>query len=408
MRAYTYRARNMTGRIIEGTPDADDERAAYQQLSEEHLVPISIHLAAEKKTSFLEHFFSGRVKDEDLIVFSRQLSAMLKAGIPILRSLDILRDQTETPAFKEVLTQVSNSLTGGSRLSEALAEFPKVFSPEYVNIVISGETGGDLVQALSNIAVWMERELEMKTAIKSALRYPIMVIIALIAAAILMIVFVIPRFTVFFEKYTATLPLPTRILIAVNNIFQNYWFIVLIIIVLAGAAVFFLLRIKHIRIKYDKMKFSLKIIGPIYTRIMISRFARIFSMLIHSGIPALRGMEVAAEVVTNTYFKELLLKVKQSIQHGGTIADGFLNDMPIFPPMVTNLIAVGEKTGTLDTMLDQVVDFYDMEIKYTLRNLTTMIEPIITLVVGVGVLFLALAILLPIWNMSQVMTSQVK
>ena len=408
MRTYTYRARNMTGRIVEGTINAADENAVYQQLSEEHLVPIAIKLAAEKKTDLMARFFPGGVKDEDLIVFSRQLSTMLKAGIPILQSFDILRNQTEKPAFKDVLTKVSNSLTGGSRLSEALAEFPRVFSPEYVNIVISGETGGDLVQALSNIAIWMERDLEMKTSIKSALRYPVMVIIALIAAAILMIMFVIPRFAVFFEKYTTALPLPTRILIAINNIFQHYWFLLLIIVLLAVAAVFFLLRVKHIRLKYDKMKFHLKLIGPIYTKIMISRFARIFSMLVHSGIPALRGMEVAAEVVANTYFKELLLKVKQSIQDGGTIADGFFNNMPIFPPMVTNLIAVGEKTGSLDTMLEQVVDFYDMEIKYTLRNLTTMIEPIITLVIACGVLFLALAILLPIWNMSQAMTSQMK
>lgn len=401
-----YRARNMSGRVVEGTINAVDDRGVYQQLSAERLVPISIQPAAAKKTGLTARFFSGRIKDEDLIIFSRQLGAMLKAGIPILQSFDILRAQTEKPAFKEVLTQVSRSLTGGSRLSEALAEFPRVFSPEYINIVISGETGGDLVQALANIAVWMERELEIKTAIKSALRYPVMVMIALIAAAILMIMFVVPRFAVFFEKYTAALPLPTRILIAVNNVFQAYWPAFLIVIAAAAAAAVYLLRIKPIRLKYDQMKFHLKIIGPLYTKIMISRFARIFSMLVRNGIPALKGMEVASEVIANTYFKELLLKVKQSVQDGGTIADGFFNDMPVFPPMVTNLIAVGEKTGSLDDMLEQVVDFYDMEIKYTLKNLTTMIEPIITLVIAGGVLFLALAILLPVWNMSQAMTGQ--
>ncbi len=170
MKAYTYRARNMTGRIVEGTIHAANENAVYRQLSEEHLTPVAIQPAAEKKTGLMARFFPGGVKDEDLIVFSRQLSAMLKAGIPILQSLDILRNQAEKPAFKDVLTKVSSSVTGGSRLSEALSEFPRVFSPEYVNIVISGETGGDLVQALLNIAVWMERELEMKTSIKTALR----------------------------------------------------------------------------------------------------------------------------------------------------------------------------------------------------------------------------------------------
>jgi len=398
----------MTGRIVEGTVRANNSNEVYQQLSEERLVPISIQAEAEKKIGVLAGLLFNRIRDEDLIVFSRQLSTMLKAGIPILQAFDILRNQTEKAAFKEVLTGVSRSLTGGARLSEALTEYPQAFSREYINIVISGETGGDLVQALASIAVWMERELEMQTAIKSALRYPVMVIIALIAAAVLMIMFVIPRFALFFAQSTVALPLPTRILIATNNIFQHYWLAVLIIAVLAAAAGFFLLRVKHIRRQYDKMKFHLKLVGPVYTKIMISRFARVFSMLVRNGIPALKALEVSAEVVANTYFKELLLKVKQSIQDGGTIADGFFNDVPVCPPMVSNLIAVGEKTGSLDDMLEQVVEFYDMEVKYTLKNLTTMIEPIITLVIGAGVLFLALAILLPIWNMSQVLTSQMR
>lgn len=408
MKNYSYRARNMSGRIVEGTIDAADIKEVYAQLTEERLIPINIQPVKEKKADPLGRLFSSGVKTEDLIVFTRQLSAMLKGGIPVLQSFDILRDQTEKPAFKDILAKICISLTGGSRLSEALAEFPRVFSPEYVNIVISGETGGDLVQALANIAVWIERELEVGNAIKSALRYPIMVIIALIAAAIMMVTFVIPRFAVFFAQHTATLPLPTRIMLAANNIFQHYWPVLLVMLVLTVGAVFFLLQVRHIRLKYDEMKFRLRIIGPLYTKIMISRFARIFSMLIRNGIPVLKALDVAAEVVTNTYFRELLLKVKQSIQDGGTIADAFSGNMPVFPPMVTNLIAVGEKTGSLDDMLEQVVGFYNMEINYSLKNLTSMIEPVITLFIAAGVLFLALAVLLPVWNMSQVMTSQVK
>jgi MSHA biogenesis protein MshG len=180
------------------------------------------------------------------------------------------------------------------------------------------------------------------------------------------------------------------------------------LLVLGGgtALAMYLLHFPQVRLQFDRFKFHMKLIGPIYTKILISRFARIFSMLVHNGIPVLRGLEVSAEVVANTYFKHQLLSVKQHIQDGGTIADAFFTEMRVFPPMVTNLIAIGEKTGSLDSMLDQVVEFYDMEIKYVLRNLTTMIEPIITVVIAIGVLFLALAILMPIWDMSSVLTTQ--
>lgn len=406
MRNYTYRARNLAGRVVEGALRANNTNAAYEQLSEDKLIPIDIRPATESKENAFARLFYGRIRDETIIVFTRQLSTMLRAGIPIVQTFDILRNQTEHQGFKQILDAVSRSLAGGARLSEALAEFPRVFSPEYVSIVVSGETGGDLVKSLSSFAQWMEREIEIRSAIKSALRYPIMVSVALVLAAVILLVFVIPQFTAFFAKSTIPLPLPTRILIGVNNVFQQHWLILLVAAVVLGVGAGFLLRVQSVRLKVDQAKFHLRLLGPVYTKIVVARFGRIFAMLVRNGIPVLKALEIAPAVVANTYFKTLLGNVRQSIQDGNTIADGFLNEMPVFPPMMTNLIAVGEKTGSLDEMLDQIVDFYDMEINYTLKNLTTMIEPIITLVIGAGVLFLALAILLPIWNMSQVLTSQ--
>lgn len=408
MRNYTYRARNLTGRIVEGTIQANDQNAAYEQLTKDTLIPVEIIPATASAENAVSRLFSERIRDEDIILFTRQLSTMLKAGIPIVQTIEILRDQIENKRFKQILAGVSRTLTAGSRLSEAMAEYPKVFAREYVSIVVSGETGGDLVKALSSIAQWMERELEIHTAIKSALRYPLMVCVALIMAAIIMLTFVIPKFAAFFAKSTVPLPLPTRMLLAGSNLLQHSWPILLgmTIVIVVGAV--FLVRVKSVRLQIDQMMFHMRPFGPVYTKIVVARFGRIFAMLVRNGVPVLKALEIAPAVVANTFFKKLLANVRQFIQDGNTIADAFLNEMPILPPMVTSLVAVGEKTGSLDDMLDQVVDFYDMEINYTLKNMTTMIEPIITVIIGAGALFLALSIFLPIWNMSQALTSQVR
>jgi len=408
MRNYTYRARNLTGRIVEGTIGANDQNAAYEQLSEDKLIPIEIRLETTSLERALPRLFFERIRDEDVILFTRQLSAMLKAGIPIVQTFEILRDQVENKGFKQILAGVGRTLTAGSRLSEALSGYPKVFAREYVSIVVSGETGGDLVKALSSIAQWMERESEIRTAIKSALRYPLMVCIALIMAAIIMLTFVIPKFAAFFVKSTVALPLPTRILMAGSNLLQHSWPILIGIAIVVGVGMVFLMRVKSVRLQIDEMKFNMRLLGPVYTKIVVARFGRIFAMLVRNGVPVLKALEIAPAVVANAYFRKLLVNVRQYIQDGNSIADAFLNEMPIFPPMVTSLIAVGEKTGSLDDMLDQMVDFYDIEINYTLKNLTTMIEPIITVVIGAGALFLALSIFLPIWNMSQALTNQVQ
>lgn len=402
MRTYTYRARNVAGRIVEGTVRADDTDDAHRQLEEDALIPVEIRLAAEKKRGAAIGFFSPKVKAQDIIVFTRQLSTVLRASMPISQALRVLKAQADNATLKNVLEDVGNSIAGGSRLSEALAEFPRIFPSHYINIVISGETGGSLVQSLTNMADWLERETEIKAEIKSALRYPILVIVALLIAAILMLTFVVPRFAGFFETSTVALPMPTRILMAGNDLVRHYWMAVVGVIVGVGAAIFFLLKKPLIRLQFDKLKFRVPIMGPLYTKIVISRFSRVFSMLLRNGIPVLRALEISPSTVPNTFLKDSVENIRQGIQNGGTVSDGF-NQVPIFPPMVASLIAIGEKTGTLDDMLELVITQYDTDIRYTLRNLTTMIEPVITAVIAVAVLFLALAVFLPIWNMSQVL-----
>ncbi|NLB60133.1 MAG: type II secretion system F family protein, partial [Lentisphaerae bacterium] len=406
MRKYTYRARNLAGRIVAGEIRAKDKDAAFEQLAQDKLVPIEIVPVAAREEDFVARWFGERIRDENIILLTRQLSAMLKAGIPILQTIEILRDQTENKTLKYILAGIARNISAGSRLSEAMAEYPQAFSPQYVSIVVTGESGGDLVQALSSIAHWMEREMEIRSSVKAALRYPLMVCVALVAAAVIMLTFVIPKFAAFFASSNVSLPLPTRILMGTSEVLQNHWPLLLSALIALGLGWFLLLRRKPVRLQYDRMKFRLRLLGPVYTKIAVARFGRILAMLIHNGVPVLRALEIAPTVVANTFFQEQLQKVRQFILDGNTVADGFLNEMTIFPPMVTSLIAVGEKTGSLDEMLGQVVDFYDAEIDYTLKHLTAMIEPIVTVIIGAGVLFLALSILLPIWNLSQALTSQ--
>ncbi len=408
MRKYTYRARNLAGRIVAGEIRAKDKDAAFEQLAQDKLVPIEIVPVAAREEDFVARWFGERIRDENIILLTRQLSAMLKAGIPILQTIEILRDQTENKTLKYILAGIARNISAGSRLSEAMAEYPQAFSPQYVSIVVTGESGGDLVQALSSIAHWMEREMEIRSSVKAALRYPLMVCVALVAAAVIMLTFVIPKFAAFFASSNVSLPLPTRILMGTSEVLQNHWPLLLSALIALGLGWFLLLRRKPVRLQYDRMKFRLRLLGPVYTKIAVARFGRILAMLIHNGVPVLRALEIAPTVVANTFFQEQLQKVRQFILDGNTVADGFLNEMTIFPPMVTSLIAVGEKTGSLDEMLGQVVDFYDAEIDYTLKHLTAMIEPIVTVIIGAGVLFLALSILLPIWNLSQALTSQIQ
>jgi MSHA biogenesis protein MshG len=388
------------GRIVENTIKADDKAKAQQLLEKDGLTPIRIELAAGPRRSGLAHLFQGRVRDEEIIAFTRQLGTMLKAGLPILQTLQVLKQQSDNPRLREICGEVSDRISGGAKLSEALTEFPRTFSPQYVNIVRSGESGADLVQSLDSLADWMERELEIKTEVKAAIRYPMFVLTAMLLVSILLVSFIIPRFATLFSRSGIPLPLPTRMLMKGNDVFQHYWPILIVALGLIIAGFVFLLKVPFIRRKVDEWKFYMPVFGPIYSKIAISRFSHILSMLVRSGVPLLRSLEVAPGVVDNAYLSELVRSARRNIQNGSSIADGF-RQMPILPPMVASLVAIGEKTGAVDDMLDHLVAQYDRDVRYALKTLSATIEPIITVTMGIGVLFLALALFLPIWNMSR-------
>jgi type II secretory pathway component PulF len=354
MRTFRYRAQNTIGRIVESTIKADDQGKVQQLLEKEGLTPIRIELEAETRANYLSRLFLGRVKDDELIAFTRQLSTMLRAGLPILQTLQVLKLQSDNPRLRAISDELADRINGGARLSEALAEYPKVFTPQYIHIVAAGESGADLVQSLDSLADWMERELELKTEVKAALRYPLLVLIAMALVSILLVVFIIPRFAMLFSRSGVPLPLPTRMLVKGNLLLQHYWPVALILLGLIVAGIIVLLRTPWVRRHVDEWKFHMPVFGPIYSKIAISRFAHILSMLVRSGVPLIRSLEVAPGVVNNAYLAELVQTARLSIQNGSSIADGF-RQMPIMPPMVTSLIAIGERTGALDDMLEHLV-----------------------------------------------------
>lgn len=400
MKTFEYRARNPAGRIIEGSIRAVDERDVHARLEAEGVVPVAIRPAAGRRAEGLR-VFRPKVRAEEMIFFTRQLSTLLKAGMPILQAMDVMRRQTRDRVLKDVLEAIARRITGGFQLSAAMAEFPHVFSEEYVSVVVSGESGGDLVEALLGIAAWMERELETRTEIRSAIRYPVMVLFAMVAAATIMVTFVIPRFAMFFSRANVPLPLPTRMLVLGNLWLQSYWPFLVGGLAALGTGIVVLLRIPAVRLQYDALKLHLPVTGALYEKILVSRFARVFSMLIRTGVPVIRALEIAPHVMANTALKQAVRRIRQNVETGNSVSESF-EETGIFPPLMTGLMAIGEKTGSLDEMMNLMAAQYDMDIKYALKNLTTMIEPIVTVIMGAGVLFLALATFLPIWNLVQV------
>lgn len=403
MKNFSYRARNLSGKIVDGSIRADTQADVLAMLERDGLVPVEIEEATQK-VSRIKHVlpFIRPVPVTDIIVFTRQFSTMLKAGVPILQALRALKAQTSNPVLSDTLESIALSITDGASLSDAMKEHPYVFTPQYVNVVVSGESGADLVQALLRMADWLEREEEVKKEIISFLRYPVIVLFSLIGAAAVIVGFVIPKFSMFYSRANVQLPLPTLMLVHSADFVRTHLATIFIIFLLLLASPL-IVKIPGIRGIFDRLKFRLPVIGSLYSKIVMSRFCRILSMLIKNGVPVIKSLEIAVNIIPNTYFKRAIAIARERIIEGSSIFDG-LEYAEIFPPFLTNLIAVGEKTGTLDEMLDFAVSQYDIDIKYTFRKLTAMIEPLVTCIVGVLLLLFALAVYLPIWDLSKVVT----
>ncbi|HOY09048.1 MAG TPA: type II secretion system F family protein [Candidatus Omnitrophota bacterium] len=339
-----------------------------------------------------------RVKFADLNMFTRQLYTLKKAGLPMLLSLQAIRDQTENLVFRDVIKNVAEKIEGGSSLSEALAMFPAVFNSIYVNMVRSGEVAGKLEHILERLATLGEHDEKIRLHIQSAMRYPLIVVVTLIMGFVFLILFVVPKFTNMFAKFDTALPLPTQMLLLIYNMIVHFWWMVLIVVGLLSFAFFKIVQTRQGRLMRDKALLRLPVFGSMLQKISLSRFCRITSTLLKSGVPILTILDLVKGTSGNTVIAEAIENIKNSVNDGkGMLAP--MKASGLFPPVVTQMVSVGEETGKLDELLVHVADYYDSQVEYTINNLVSMIEPVLIIFLGSTVLFLALGIFMPMWSL---------
>ena len=394
-----------SGEFITGFINADTEEDASFQLLDSGIQAEQLKIASpyeiikEKLTNFNKKY--SKVKLPDLIVFTRQFATLFSSGIPVIVILKRLYYQAVNPKLKECLEKIYSDVEAGSSLSHAFGRHEDIFSPLYVNMIHVGEEGGVLDIVLERLASILETDLETKNRIKTATRYPKMVIGALVVAFIILITFVIPKFVNLFGKFNTKLPLPTRILIGINNFVQHYWWIVLIIFVVIIVAYKKTIKTEKGKYKFDHMILKIPIIGKLIHKIYISRTTRILGLLYQSGIAITTSFEIVSEVSGNLLMKEDILKIKSNVATGKSLAMSF-EESDYFPLVVADMISAGEETGKLDEMLFKIADYYDQEIDYSIKTLSAAIEPILLIFIAAMVMLLALGVFLPMWDMIKV------
>jgi type IV pilus assembly protein PilC len=391
---YTYKARDRGGNVLAGTVTADNEALVLQKLREQGYTPLEV--GKQKKSMNIE-LTAKKVKLKELAVFSRQFATMVNSGLPILRALSILADQTENPELARVLGVIRTDVEQGASLSGAMTKHPKVFNNLFVAMVKSGETGGSLDNVLLRLADMIENEVKLRGKIKSAMTYPVAVVALVVLIMSAMLLFVVPQFQTIYSSLGGSLPLPTRVLLFASNIFKKYWYVVLI-----GVFVFrfFFRRWKKTdkgREAVDRMKLKVPVFGVIFQKVALSRFASTAAMLLRSGVPILQALEIVAETVNNRVVSNAIEDVQVSVREGESMAKP-LAKHAVFPPMVVQMLAVGEETGQVDTMLEKVAQFYDAEVEASVDALTSLIEPLLIAVIGGCVGAAVVALYMPMFN----------
>ncbi len=396
MPIYRYRVRDKSGKIFEGTLEGADRNAVLENLDALGYIPIAIKEEKVRATTEINlgPLFAGRVKDIDLINFTRQFVTLHRAGLPMLSTIGALQSQTKSKPLARALDTIRKDLMGGASLSQAMAKHSRIFSDLYVNSVWAGETGGVLDEILGRLADLLEHERRLKSDVKSALRYPIILMVGFVIAVIVLATFVLPKFIMLLTGLGTKIPLPTQILIAGVKFFQNFWVVIFLGLIILGVLFYLFTRSKEGKLWWDRTKLRLPIFGKIIFSMTMSRFARMFETLDRTGLPILRSLALVSKTTGNTYLSKHIDNIAESVRRGRGLATP-MRESEVFPPMVVQMVATGEESGALDDMLRQVSDYYDSEVEYAVKNLTGMIEPILILFMGVAVVFLIVAVIMP-------------
>lgn len=404
MPVYEYRARNPAGRMVKGIVDADSSRAARLKLRRTGIYPIELHeeadARAEKRDLDLLRLFR-RINLQEIAVMVRQLSTLLSAGLPLVESLTAVIEQVPNPALKKIATQVRERVNEGSSLADAFAQHPRVFSSLFVNMTRAGERSGTLEIVLERLADFTEKQVAFRHKITAAMVYPILMTFVGIGVLGFLLGYVIPTVTQIFEDLEQTLPLPTLLLMTASDVLRRFWWVGLVVVALLSLGVERYGRTAAGRLMLDGLKLKAPIFGQLTLKIAIARFTRTLAILLKSGVPVLTSLDIVKNVVNNSVLQQIIEEARDNIREGQDIAPP-LRRSQLFPPLVTHMIAVGEKSGKLEDMLVRVADTFESEVETGVQGLTSLIEPLMILVMGSAVGFIALSILLPIFQINQI------
>ena len=405
MSVFEYVALDAKGTQVKGFIDAPGIAAARQKLREENVYPVTIQQASTKKesdlTAALKINLWQRVSAGDVSVFTRQLSTLLAAGMPLVPSLSILMNQAKNPLLKKSLAQIREQVNEGKSLTESMSVFPQIFPPFYINMIRAGEASGTINLVLERLADFSENQQTLMNKIRSALAYPLVMLCMGTLVIFLLMTFVVPKITGIFSDMHQTLPLITVILIAVSNFLKSFWWLMLVLLGAAAAVFRYTTTGTDAgRRQWDSAKLKIPVWGQINRKIAIARFSRTLATLLQSGVPLLTAMEIVSNVVNNIHIGEAIKKASRDVEEGKGLS-GPMAQSGIFPPLVTEMIAVGEQSGTLENMLNRIATSYETEAQSDIMVMTSLLEPIMILAMGLIVGFIVFSILLPIFEMNQ-------
>lgn len=398
---FRFKARNNQGQLIQGVMTAQSSSAVAEKLKANHQLPVFIQETKnEINLKNILSFNQPKVKFSDLNLFTRSLYTLQKAGVILTSSLMTVKEQTTNEYFKNVITQIIRDIESGVKFSAALARHPNVFNHLYVNLIEAGETGGRLVEVLERLSIMGEADEKINMRVKEAMRYPLIVVLAICLGFIILVTFVMPKFIKLYAQFNTELPFPTKVLIAISYSVTHFWWLIILSIMAVFWYIKRFLNTNSGRQIWDETKLKIPIFGQFFLKLTMSRFTRVTGVLLKSGLPILQILELASQSVGNVVVSKAILEIKNSVNRG----QGMLEPMKrsgLFPPIVIQMVSVGEESGQMDELLLHVADYYENQVNYTINNLVALIEPLLILGLGVSVLFFALGVFLPLWNLSQ-------
>lgn len=400
MAVFTYSGRTRTGQTINGEMEAPNREAVVAQLRRQQVMATAV-MPKARDIDLKVPGFGAKVGDRDLALVTRQLATMIDAGLPLVQCLDILAQQQEKKIFQKALHDIRMAVEGGSTFSASLKRHPKIFSTLYTNMVEAGEAGGILDTILNRLAAYIEKAMTLKKRIKTAMFYPGTIVTVAVVVVIFLLIYVIPTFEQLFEGFGATLPLPTVIVLEASRIVRAYILVMLAGGVAAMVGLRFYYRTPGGKLAIDKLLLRLPVFGPLIRKVAVAKFTRTLGTLVSSGVSILEGLDITARTAGNKVVEEAVLKARTTIAQGKTIAEP-LQASGVFPVMVVQMIAVGEQTGALDRMLNKIADFYDEEVDVAVAGLTSLLEPLLVIFLGVIIGGVVIAMYLPIFKLISV------